>query len=140
MYKIKEDIMKAIENSTVKIEELDLKKSDEIREKIIQLWFEKNHVDFLWDDLLEYSCISDPNAWKLIKKLVKNKCVLFFNKSDDKSMFLINSGDDLDYILSETCGFEFYITNLECLYLLCFSHHDILYGCGLAYDWIQHIN
>ena len=119
MYKIKEDIMKAIENSTVKIEELDLKKSDEIREKIIQLYCEKNHVDFLWDDLLEYSCISDPNAWKLIKKLVKNKCVLFFNKSDDKSMFLINSGDDLDYILSETCGFEFYITNLECLYLLC---------------------
>ena len=140
MYKIKEDIMKAIENSTVKIEELDLKKSDEIREKIIQLYCEKNHVDFLWDDLLEYSCISDANAWKLIKKMVKNKCVLFFNKSDDKSMFLINSGGDLDYILSETCGFEFYITNLECSHLLCFNHHDILYGCGLAYEWLQHIN
>ena len=76
----------------------------------------------------------------LLKNWLKINVCFFFNKSDDKSMFLINSGDDLDYILSETCGFEFYITNLECLYLLCFSHHDILYGCGLAYDWIQHIN
>lgn len=80
MYKIKEDIMKAIENSTVKIEELDLKKSDEIREKIIQLYCEKNHVDFLRDDLLEYSCISNPNAWKLIKNWLKiNVCFFLIN-------------------------------------------------------------
>ena len=71
--------------------------------------------------------------------MVKSKCVLFFNKSDEKSMFLINSGNDLDFILSETYGFEFYVTDLDCSYLLCFNHHDILYGCGAAYDWVKHI-
>lgn len=89
--------------------------------------------------MLEYSCISDTDAWRLLKKLVKSKCVLFFNKSDEKSMFLINSGNDLDFILSETYGFEFYVTDLDCSYLLCFNHHDILYGCGAAYDWVKHI-
>lgn len=44
----------------------------------------------------------------------------------EKEMFLIQSGTDLDYILSETYGFEFYITNKQCSYLLCFNHHNIL--------------
>lgn len=49
-------------------------------------------------------------------------------------MFLIRTGEDLNYLLSETYGFEFYITDKECSYLLCFNHHDILYGCGRAED------
>lgn len=52
-------------------------------------------------------------------------------------MFLIRSGEDLNYLLSETYGFEFYITDKECSYLLCFNHHDILYGCGRAEGWID---
>ena len=140
MYKIKENIIEVIKDSAIQIVELDSQKSDEIRKKINQLYCrKKNNVDVFWDDLLEYSCISDTDAWRLLKKMVKSKCVLFFNKSDEKSMFLINSGNDLDFILSETYGFEFYVTDLDCSYLLCFNHHDILYGCGAAYDWVKHI-
>ncbi len=52
-------------------------------------------------------------------------------------MFIISSGDDLNYILSETCGYEFYITNFICSYLICYNHHDVLIGCGQAEKWIE---
>ena len=51
-------------------------------------------------------------------------------------MFKIKNGNDLYYLLSETSGFEFYITDFNYSYLICFNHHDILYGCGRAKEWI----
>lgn len=52
-------------------------------------------------------------------------------------MFLIHSGSDLNFVLEETYGFEFYITDKKCTYLLAYNHHDILYGCGSAIDWME---
>ena len=62
-----------------------------------------------------------------------------FCSPEEKEMFLVQSGEDLNYILSETYGFEFYITDKQYSYLLCFNHHNILYGCGVAEEWINTI-
>jgi len=134
---IKQDILEVIENSPIELLELESEECALIRKKIVQLYCKPNNSgDVLWEDFKEYRYISDSDGWRLIKKFINRKCVLFFNKSDDKSMLLVNSGEDLEYILSETYGFEFYVTDLECSYLFCFNHHDILYGCGLASKWI----
>lgn len=45
--------------------------------------------------------------------------IMFFNKSDDKNAFLI--------------------PNQNHSYLLCFNHHDILYGSGEAKKWVSEI-
>ena len=48
MYKIKENIIEAIKNSSVQIVELDSQKSDEIRKKISQLYCrKKDNIDVL---------------------------------------------------------------------------------------------
>ena len=65
--------------------------------------------------------------------------IMFFNKSDDKNAFLIPNGTELYKILEDSFGFEFYITNQNHSYLLCFNHHDILYGSGEAKKWISEI-
>lgn len=138
MFKIKDNIYEAIKNSEIQIEEICIQDCDDIRKMISQKYCRNaGKTDVLWDDLLEYSSISDADAWKLFKCMVKRECILFFNKSDENCMFKIKTGSDLDYILSETYGFEFYVTDMECSYLLCFNHHDILYGCGLAYEWLK---
>lgn len=65
--------------------------------------------------------------------------IMFFNKSDDKNAFLIPNGTELYKILEDSFGFEFYITNQNHSYLLCFNHHDILYGSGEAKKWVSEI-
>ena len=65
--------------------------------------------------------------------------IMFFNKSDDKNAFLIPNGTELYKILEDSFGFEFYITNQNHSYLLCFNHHDILYGSGEAKKWVLEI-
>lgn len=32
---------------------------------------------------------------------------------------------------------EFYVTNKNNEYLLCFNHHDVLIACGDATEWIK---
>lgn len=137
---IKEDILEVVENTTFSIEETAADTSEYIRKKIVKLYCRSDNTrNVLWENFKEHACFSDPNGWRYVKELVNGKCVLFFNEAEDNSMLLINSGDELDYILSETYGFEFYVTDMECSYLLCFSDHDILYGCGSAYEKVKHL-
>lgn len=37
-------------------------------------------------------------------------------------------------------GFEFYITNFETEYVICFNHHDCLLGCGTAKKWVESLH
>ena len=32
---------------------------------------------------------------------------------------------------------EFYITDRDQSYVICFNHHDVLYGCGAAKEWVE---
>ena len=141
MFKISNHICKELEGSKVIIERLELNE----KEKILSLVLKK-YVDFnkkgiwLWEKFIHHEALNDNMAWNYIKDFVKDKeCVIFFNQQEDKEMFLIHSGEDLNYILSETFGFEFYITNQQASYLLCFNHHNILYGCGSAEKWINNL-
>jgi hypothetical protein len=52
-------------------------------------------------------------------------------------MFQVPSGSSLDQLLSNTFGFEFYVTDLNADYLICFNHHDVLVGCGNAQQWLH---
>ncbi|MCR4801871.1 MAG: hypothetical protein K5895_02540 [Lachnospiraceae bacterium] len=95
---------------------------------------------WLWEKLVNYEALSDSEGWSYIQNYVSDEsCIMFFNQFDEKKMFIIANGKDLQYILSETSGFEFYITDIKCSYLICFNHHDILYGCGDAMKWIRNL-
>jgi hypothetical protein len=64
-------------------------------------------------------------------------CVLLFDPAEEAEMVHIPSGAELDAVLRNISVFEFYVTDREARYLICFNHHDVLIGCGLAETWLK---
>lgn len=139
MFKISTHICNKLKESNVIIKKLELNETKDILDLILKKYIDISTKGvWLWEKFIHYEVFNDDMAWSYIKDFVKNnECIMFFNQEEEKEMFLIQSGNDLNYVLSETCGFEFYITNKQCSYLLCFTHHNILYGCGIAEKWIK---
>ena len=138
MFKISNHICNELKDSKVIVKKIDMNERKEILNSILKKYINtSSKALLLWEKFIHYEALSDDIAWSYIKDFVKdNECIIFFNQEEEKEMFLIKSGKDLNCVLSETYGFEFYITNKECSYLLCFNHHNILYGCGNAEMWI----
>ena len=71
---------------------------------------------------------------------VSQQLEMFFDDIEDKSVLVISDGKSLYKLLDDMFGFEFYITNFETNYLLCFNHHDCVLGCGTAKNWVESLN
>lgn len=92
----------------------------------------------LWEHLDNDIAIQHPEAWKWIAEYIGNcQAILMFNPSDEKSSFEVEGGENLVKLLSEMFNVEFYVTNKNNEYLLCFNHHDVLIACGDATEWIK---
>ena len=140
MYKISDDIINSVSNE-LSIDELSDDVCSSILGRVALLFVDANRTGtWLWEKLGDSEELADSKGWSYIQDFVSNdSCIMFFNQDDEKRMFKISNGKDLQYVLSETSGYEFYITDAECSYLLCFNHHDILIGCGKAKSWIQEL-
>ena len=138
MFKISNHINNELKGSKIIIKKIESKDRKEILDLILKKYIDINKKGvWLWEKFVHYEAVNDDMGWSYIKDFVKdNECIMFFNQEQEQEMFLIQSGEDLNYILSVTFGFEFYITNKQCSYLLCFNHHNILYGCGIAEKWM----
>lgn len=141
MFKIGTHICDELKNSPIKIKKLGLNEQKEVLDSVLKKYTDINKKGaWIWEKFIHYKALNDEMAWSYIKDFLKhNECVMFFNQAEEKEMFFIQSGEDLNYILSKTYGFEFYITDKQYSYLLCFNHHNILYGCGAAEEWINRI-
>ena len=138
MYKISDDILNAT-NNKLSVDIVSDYACKTILDTVAKLYVDTEKNGFwLWEKLSVHEELSDINGWSLIQNYVSNKsCVMFFNQDEETKMFMVSNGKDLQYILSETCGYEFYITDLQCSYLICFNHHDVLIGCGNAENWVK---
>lgn len=141
MFKISTHICNELRDSKIMVKKLEMNERGEILDSIIKKYIDINQKGiWLWEKFIHYEALKSDMAWSYIKDFVKdNECIMFFDPEEEKEMFLIQSGNDLNYILSETYGFVFYITNKQCSYLLCFNDHNILYGCGNAENWIHEL-
>lgn len=139
MFKISTHIMNEIGNKDIHLVKIEVKERMLIREDIRNNYVDsRKHGELLWEKLSHYESIQDADAWSYIKEFIDSRqCIMLFNQNEEEEMFLFDSGMDLDYVLTETYGFEFYVTDRRCSFLLCFNHHDILYGCGTAENWIK---
>lgn len=139
MYKISEEIIEEAYKNNIKLKLIDENEYKDIQIKIKDKFLdcESYPSSFLWEYLKNYKSINDVNGWSYIEDFVKNnECIMFFNLSDDKKAFYIENGEQLNKILEETSGYEFYVTNELVEYLICFTHHDSLVGCGAASEWV----
>jgi hypothetical protein len=91
----------------------------------------------VWENLGEYSSVQNPDAWNWLDEFISgDEAVMFFDEEDDKGMVAFDWGTPVVPVLSECTGFEFYLTNRNGDYLLCFNHHDFLIGAGGANEWV----
>ncbi len=98
----------------------------------------------IWEGLPKNTFISfqKDDAWKLIKNFIlDDSVILLFNEIGERTEVMsgvrINNGYDLEGILEESFGFDFYITNDALSYFLCFDDHGILYAAGEAKQWLE---
>ncbi|NLM35481.1 MAG: hypothetical protein GX206_08590 [Clostridiales bacterium] len=138
MWNISEEIRSAANRLMIKAEEIPTKEAEEIINKVITIYARGNIDRYIWERVTNEVAINHKDAWQWINTFISNsEAIMFFNPSDEKKAYRLSNGDDVVTILSETYGFEFYITNKEADYLLCFNHHDVLIACGSAKEWLR---
>jgi hypothetical protein len=80
----------------------------------------------------------DVDGWRQISFFPGDRaCVVFWEPGTEKRALRFGSRSDLVAVLDECHRSEFYVTDDEVTYLLCFNHHDYLIGQGLAASWVS---
>ena len=93
-----------------------------------------------WNNLREYSAVQHPEAWRWVDEFVAGRPVLFFAHIDDEEIiFSLASGTSVSHVIEECPGFEFYVADASCSFLLCENLHDYLFGAGLAEAWVTQL-
>jgi len=90
----------------------------------------------MWENFTSAVSIYNPEGWRMIDEYIMRKpFILFFDQEEDATMIEFPEGNEITPVLEDCSGFEFYVTNCETDYILCFNHHDFLIGTGEASKW-----
>ena len=139
--KIGIDIEKTAKSNAIYIERLCEKRAEIIKRNITKKYLDTYSEIFLWARFKSFAVKQREDGWQKLCDFVGNKsCLMFFDDMDDKSVFVLKNGQDLYTLLCEMYGFDFYITDIETEYLLCFNDHDGLLGCGKAKKWVESLD
>ncbi len=101
----------------------------------------KKYADFsselpLWETVGEHISRKRANGWRDVGEYVGDFQCLLATEKDGEEAYRVSSGNDLTQLLHECPGFEFYVTNEDCDFLLCHNDHDYLIGAGKAAAWV----
>jgi hypothetical protein len=92
----------------------------------------------MWENLLDSASVQNPDGWQWISDFVgSRRCVLLFDAAEEVEMLDVPSGEALENLLANSYHFEFYVTDGDASYLICFNHHDMLICCGSARAWLE---
>lgn len=138
MWDIKGQIFAASNKLEIKVKEIPYTKTAEMKNLIAAKFTGGENVEPIWEKINDEEAVHNPDAWQWVSEFVNdNEAIIFFNTSDEKSSFIISGGENIVNILSETFNVEFYLTNKELDYLICFNHHDVLIASGKAKRWLR---
>lgn len=139
---ISEEIIKSANEINIRIYMLENNACNDIFNSVSEI-YEKpdNNSGFIWDGLISAAYLHDPQGWlKTGDFIEENPCLLLISDGYERKAFRFLNGSDLVKLLNNTFAFEFYITDEQYSYLICFNHHDCLIGCGNALTWIESLN
>lgn len=109
---------------------------DELRKRVRSRY--GSGGDRIWEAVLDCASVQNSDGWRWISRFVGLRpCVLLFDVREEVEMFHVPSGVALESLLANTSGFEFYVTDLDAGYLICYNHHDVLVCCGTARAWLE---
>lgn len=138
MYSIKVDIYEACSNLGITIEELLSEQADDIRFRV-STKFANGVTYWLWSSLSKpHYGIREKGSWKFIEKLnLPSNLILFFNKNDEIAIFTKVSLEGIVKIIDYCAPFEFYITDFDANFLVCYNHHDYLSITSENQLWLE---
>lgn len=136
------EVMDAVNVTKVVAQEIQNYETISLLEEISKKYLDKNKKGgFLWERLLNYEWSSNPDAWKWISDFIgDNDVIMFFLQNGNPKAFQFSGGTDVVEVFGETGGFDMYITNEDIEYFFAYSHHDVLYACGSAKQWLENYN
>jgi hypothetical protein len=136
MIRVTEEILAVEREHSLGVQALSVADREPLRERIFSGYGRRSR--WLWEVLADCASVQDAGGWEWISEFVgARSCVLLFDRDEEVEMFHVPSGASLDALLRNTCGFEFYVTDMDASYLICFNHHDVLVCCGSAREWLQ---
>jgi len=131
-----EQILSAEREHGLGIRLLNHGERDRVRE-VVRSFYGRSQ-NRLWEHLHGCASIQDSEAWRWIGEFVgQESCVLLFDASEETEMFHIPTGPALHELLSQTSGFDFYVTDRRGTYPVCYNDHDVLVCCGSAKEWLE---
>ena len=136
MKRIDEWISEATAKLELEVARLSPKRTDEIFRRLRDQFADSDSRSPLWEAIDDCVSRKRANGWQDVGEYVGSTPCLLITEEDGPLMYRISSGGDLTQVLAACCGFEFYVTNDGCDYLLCHNHHDYLIGVGAAADWV----
>jgi hypothetical protein len=141
VWNIQEQILSAASSLNINIEKVEAIEVERMISKVIDKFAGGSKSMPLWEHLKDDLSVNSKDAWLWLGELIGDvETIMFFNPTDEKEAFCFNKGDDVVSVLGETYGFEFYLTNRDLEYLICFNHHDVLIVCGNAIKKLKNIN
>jgi hypothetical protein len=133
---IREQIIEAAKELNTPIEELSHQESERIG-ILASNKFAGGAKRNLWEHFESSVSIQNQDAWKWIEDYVENRQVLmFFELDNDEAVFLFPNASSIVSVLEKTANFEFYLTDTEATYIICFNHHNYLIASGAAEGWL----
>lgn len=138
MWNIKEQVLSSANTLNVIVHGIPILETEKLISRIKEKYCGVGNTTHLWENLINEVAVNNKDAWQWVGDFIRDtETIMFFNPSDEREAFTFNKGSDVVSVLCETYGFEFYLTNKNFNYLLCFNHHDVLIGCGSAVEWLS---
>lgn len=136
MHRVIDEILAAERELSLGVQQLPAADRDRLRERIFTRYGRRSLR--LWEVAQGCASVQSPEGWSWNHEFVgPRNCVLLFDVEEEAEMFSVPSGSAFHELLGSTCHFEFYVTDADASYLICFNHHDFLVCCGSARHWLE---
>jgi hypothetical protein len=137
MWKIAEQVQTAITTLSMIAARVPPQDAAVTRDRVFSRYASPTRGGALWERLADVVSVQDADGWKRIAEYAgDHPGILFFNSEDEPAMFEFTRRRDVVAVLAECTGFEFYLTDIEATFLLCFNHHDFMIAAGDARSWL----
>ncbi len=96
----------------------------------------KRHLP-IWENLHSEASVQEHEGWRRIGGFCAGRrCILIFNPQREETAFEFEDGSEITAVIAECFRFEFYVTDDQYSFLICFNHHDFLIAAGQAHAWL----
>jgi hypothetical protein len=137
---IVQEVLRAADHFGFRLQVLDADQTAPLWHRLAQRFGEPGRGRRLWEQLSQRAAVQDPDAWCWIANFLSDEPVLMlFDPSDEVVGVRFAHGSQVVPVLAESFGFEFYVTNEQLEFLLCFNHHDFLIAAGSAKAWLENV-